>query len=414
MNKESLEKQSWLQLISIQIGGAVCLPVLMIGQELGKTYGFSHALLAIIIGNSVLCVLGIINAIMAHATKATTIQNALRYFGGIGAHLLGIIMTTSLVGWFALQLIVISLSVQKSASLMFGITPQLMTLNIIIGVIISIVAVFGIKTLDVLSRISMPLLIGVLAYATYQAYGSGITPSITGKSYYHGVSLVMAAAILAVVDLPTYYRFARTKRAGIGSIILFFLLALPLLEYAGVYIGTHTNGNSLVDALIGTGGIIWQGAVVSFLVLAGWTTNNTNLYSATVVLEQLLPKSSLVLRTLVLGFAGTILSCLDILSSYEEVLNGMGILISSMGGVIAIQYLLQHINTHSCQHVSTISIASWASGVIGGLLSMNNILMFTDVPILDAFIIALISVVIFSSLTKGILCKKLPKTCSNL
>lgn len=385
----------------------------MIGQELGKNYGFSNALLAIIIGNVLLCGLGIINAFMAYTTKATTIQNALHYFGNIGTYLLGIVMATSLIGWFALQLVVISLSIQKSMSIALGITPELVTLNIIAGSIITVVAVFGIKALDVLSRVSMPLLIGVLAYAVYQSYGNGVTAIVIGKNYYHGISLVMAAAILAVVDLPTYYRFARSKRESLGSITLFFLLALPLLEFAGVYIGTHTASSSLVDALVGTGGMLWQFAVISFLILAGWTTNNTNLYSATVILEHLLPKQSPIVCTLLLGFLGTFFSCLDVLGSYENILNGMGILVSSMGGVIAAQYLLQIIAKHTCAHSSSISIASWVLGIIGGLLGMNNVIVLTHVAILDSFIIAFISVIILLVLTKEMLCKKSPPICSN-
>ena len=52
-----MSRQNWWQLSSIQIGGAVCLPVIMVGHTLNQSYGFTSAVAAVLIGNFILLAL---------------------------------------------------------------------------------------------------------------------------------------------------------------------------------------------------------------------------------------------------------------------------------------------------------------------------------------------------------------------
>ena len=308
-NEQNIQ-QTWLQMTSIKIGAAICLPVLMIGQQLGKTYGFGRAIAAIIIGNGLLFLLGLIKAKMSYENKANTIENAVGYFGSAGSKILALNMIISRIGWFAIQLSLMVLSVIKSCELIMHIPLNPLPITIVLGLIMTLVGLYGITALNRLCDLSMPLLLCTIAYLVYQAYTTGVE-SVGGDfvDSYQGVSLVIAAAILAVVDLPTYYRFARSKKDSFISITLLFVVAIPALEAIGAYIGMRNGGANLIDSLTMHGSISGQIWILLFLVFAGWTTNNGNLYSAAVALERILPGRSLAVRTMIMGSIGTLAAC---------------------------------------------------------------------------------------------------------
>lgn len=395
MNTTSITRLSWWQMTSVQIGGAICIPVLMVGEQLGRTYGFAYAAAAIGIGNALLFVIGMITANLSFETKANTVENARSFFGQAGTYLLAINMIIALTGWFAIQLNLISFSFVRSVALLFGYSiTHIALINIVLGCAIIAVALYGIKALIKLSDITMPLLVGTLLYALYSAYVSGVQPNAVVLTSLSGISIVIATAIMAVIDIPTYYRFAKSKTDSFISIGLLFLFVLPILELIGVYIALHSGGSNIVDVLTGGNSIVWQLWVLFFLLFAGWTTNNANIYSATVALKTLLPKFSYATRVICIGVIGIIASCFDVLNSFESVLNLMGIAVSAIGAVIVTSYsvaLLQKKNVQSKNVLHVCNMIACIIGSIAGLLSFCELVVISALPLIDAFIVAVVA-----------------------
>lgn len=395
---------SWWDMTSIQIGGAICMPVLMIGEQLGRAYGFGFAAAAILIGNGLLFILGMFMANMSFDTKANTVENARSYLGTAGIWLLAFNMIISLTGWFAIQLNLISLSIIKGVALICGYNLSVTLVNILLGTLIVLVALFGIKALIRLADITMPLLVGTLIYAIYNAWAYGISAVAPIQSSLHGISLVFATAIMAVIDIPTYYRFARTRIESFVSIGLLFLIVLPVLQLIGVYIVLHSGGNTLVDVLTNGGGLLWQLWVLFFLVFAGWTTNNANLYSATIALQTLFPRISYIICTLIIGGLGIVASCFDLLSSFESVLTMMSMMISAIGGVIVTSYIIDFFTKNERRNGKKLkSLAACFIGCIGGFLSFFEYMPLTGFALIDAFVIAGISIVVMTIIEKILL-----------
>ena len=386
---EALTQQSWWQLSSIQIGGAICLPVIMVGQALAKNYGFISAVLAICIGNLLLLLLGLIAVHMTMQNKVTTIENAQKYFGAQGTPILALTMVICLGGWFAIQLNVMTLSFQEVCKIFFGnfSSGGLGNIigNLILGTLITGFAFKGMRSLNQLSNYSMPLLIGTIAYALLD---HSPKPDIPKESFYTlgGVALVIATAIAIIADMPTYYRFSKSNRDGMISILILFIIALPIIEIVGVYIGVRNPDANIIDALTGGGGKLWHLWVGFFLVLAGWTTNNTNLYSAAISLKAIMPSLSQPFRITLIGILATLVSCFNILEHFEIVLEGMTLSMSSMSAVIVIRYTLSN------QHFNYLSnILCWLLGTCAGLLSLFNLSLITGMPILDSWIVSAIA-----------------------
>jgi cytosine permease len=382
--KNMIIQQNWLQLTSIQVGAAICLPVFMIGPTLHQSYGFMSAVISIILGNAILLLLGLIAAKMSHENRKTTVENAMEYFGGKGVSFFAMTMALFCLGWFGIQLNMMSLGVLDLLSLNSTQSLTAILLNICLGLLITYVAFYGMKGINILADYSVPLLIATIGYAVFTVDRDvqASQPPLSIK----GISLVIALAVGFVIDQPTYFRHAKTYKDGYISVAIIFGLALPMLEIVGVYLASGITGGSILDVLRRENAFLWNLWVAIFLVLAGWTTNNINLYTGVVSLANILNKSSERTRTLLFGGSGTLLACFDLLSHLDVVLDIMGVLISSMGAVIIMRYIIMQLNGPklSSRYHKT-HIFAWIVGIISGFSSMLGVSL-TSIPILDAII----------------------------
>jgi len=375
--------QTWKELCGIQIGGAICLPVIMAGQALGQTYGLMTALAAIVIGNIILALMGMIASRMSIAEKKTTVEHAKRYFGKKGSSLFAWIFIVVYSGWFAIQLDVMGLSMGKILEdyVSLNVSPLL---NVALGLLITCVAMYGIQSMSLLSKVSVPILVLTISYAllTIEKQDVALLPKASGLG---AISIVLAIAIGAIVDLPNYFRHARSQKDGVRSILIIFGLALPLIEISGVYLAHIHPSTNILELFLHENAPIWNIWILCFLLLAGWTTNNTNLYSSSVCLHSIFPKIEAAVCTLVIGVAGTILSLLPLLEHFVTVLDILGVGISSMGAIMMVGYLLDE--RESPYHYISLGI-----GILTGLLSTFHLIVLTEVPVLDAFLAGALSV----------------------
>lgn len=372
--------QSWLQLTLIQLGGAICLPLLLLSSILVQSYGLAPAVTAILIGNLLLAMIGVITSRMSVRNRKTTMENAKEYFGTSGGKLFAFIMAFSLTGWFAIQLNVITESVFDFFPVTA--TPLIkISVNLLLGQLITLTALFGMRSLTLLSNFSAPLLVLTLAYAVYNNQESLNVES--QEIDFKAISLIMAASIATVVDMPTYFRHAKSQKDALIATLALFCLAVPLVELAGVYLSLQKSGTLFPkssDLLID----LWM---VSFLIFAGWTTNATNLFSSVACLQSMWPNSKETTRVLLMGFVGSALACFDMLHHFESLLEFMGVAVTAMGAVVALSYLLG-------KRSNKPAFIAWALGTLAGLGAAFGAFSLTSMAQLDAFIISGISIIL--------------------
>lgn len=371
-------RQNWKQLALVQAGGAICLPVFIIGHALAKTYGIGSAIMAIILGNLLLLGMGVVSASNSAINRKSTAECAVDVFGLSGKELFSGAMVFSMIGWFAIQLNIMTASL---AGFMGG--EITLILNFLLGALITLVGIRGMGSIEALASLSMPFLIITIGYALFSSSSGAPMIPATEALTFSGISLVLASGIAAVIDLPTFFRLAKTKKDGILAVCLLFGLVLPLVESVGLYLFMQAKGDNLVQVLVQEHShVLWKVWVMGFLLLAGWTTNNANLYSAAVSLQTLIPNSSDRYRTLIVGALGTFLSCLNLLDHLVLVLDLIGIVLGSMGAVIFFHFVFQQ------KDAGRENLYAWFIGVLGGLVSyyveLSN-------PVLYAFIAALLT-----------------------
>lgn len=354
-------KQSWWQLLCIQAGGTICLPVILVGQLVAQKFGWVAALLSIGLGNLFLLMLGYFLASLSIERRLSTVEHAALYFGRRGRWFFASLMMLSMLGWFGIQLNIMSESASQILACL-GMKVSLLSLNAGMGLIISFIMCFGMKALKNLSYLSAPLLGITLLYTAFSTEGSIVNDSYA-ISWLPGVSLVIAANIGAVIDLPTFFRHAKSEKEAKLCILILYGAVVPFVELIGVY-----GGSTILEY-----GSLWTCCLV---LLSGWQTNNANLYSAIASSYSLPGNFSAWTRPFILGGAGTVIACFNPLGNIEYVLDFLGITIGSMGAVILANYFIKT--------TPGVCFIGWCSGVIVGICGCIG------APAIDAFLTALL------------------------
>lgn len=383
-----LQKQSWKQLASVQIGGAICLPLLLVGYELAKQGHPLTMLCAIFWGNLLLFGLAVIAGWMSHKRTFTTAEYASFYFGSSGRIFFALILALSMLGWFAIQTQCMG---QDVYHLVHAFTHEVSVQEIfwkqvfsfLLAVLMIGGAFWGLNFLTNMANLCIPLLLATIGYAVYAvgAWDLHLTDTFSfwdGK----GVSLVLASSMAATIDLPSFYRHADHPKAALWASITNYLIAMPFVQIAGMWLYYGTQAVTMSEALASPSSITWKVWVVIFMLLAGWTTNNVNLYSAHLSLTNLSKRWSFSTTMGLTGFLGIALVFTPALAQFAQVLDLIGILVVAMGGVMLMAFVLEG---YGLPTTSLMAWGAWSVGMISGLYAFMCSSPFgSDAPVLDA------------------------------
>ena len=389
----SMSKQSWKELSSIQLGGAICLPTILIGFELART-GFSSAITSVVIGSCALFCLALVATRMSVGSDKTTAEHAYAYFGAMGMRFFAASITFSMSMWFAIQTQIMGHDIVPIVEAITALKIPLVVINVVASTLMVACALFGIRAIAVCATLMLPLMIATMGSSVAMAWKncSNPLPDMNLHVSPSGISLVMAAAISAVVDLPTFFRHARTERDGMIATILTFLVGIPLIEGVGVLLGAWSSASTLNGALAIVDHPLWKAWIVFFIIIAGWTTNNTNLYSAAMSFRTILPLSEKK-STLVIGITCVVLSCCPLLENLHRILDLMGVCIVSMGGVILTAFFLKKRYHARVLHTPS-QIISCIAGMSVGFINIFQGGFFTHIPILDALAVSALTLIV--------------------
>ncbi len=383
-----LQKQSWKQLASVQVGGAICLPLLLVGYELAKQGHPLTMLCAILWGNLLLFGLAVIAGWMSHKRPFTTAEYASFYFGSAGRLFFALILALSMLGWFAIQTQCMG---QDVYHLVHTFTHEVAVQELFWKQVFSFIlaalmiggAFWGLNFLTSMANLCIPLLLVTIGYAVY-AVGAWHLPQLEAFSFWDGkgVSLVLASSMAATIDLPSFYRHADHPKAALWASLANYLIVMPLIQIAGMWLYYGTQAVTMSEALASPSAVIWKIWVVIFMLLAGWTTNNVNLYSAYLSLTNLSKRLSFSTTMALTGLIGMALVFTPALTQFAQVLDLIGILVVAMGGVMLMVFVLE---SYGLPTPPLIAWSAWSAGMMSGFYAFMWSSPFgSDAPVLDA------------------------------
>jgi len=270
-------------------------------------------------------------------------------FGRIGAIIISLSIALSLIGWFGVQAAFFARTIQ----FYFKTDFSLPVFSFLCGIIMMIPAIFGIRGLSALSWLASPFMIMIFLWGIIKI-GFHFLPSETllAAALNHQpdpypITLGAAASIVAggfIVGATTsadIFRYARPRIKDIFMAAAIAMTASAFLHIVGSILAMNTGAyhEKLPELVIGSQylGLGFIGFIV--LLLAQWTTNDSNIYSSVLALNNIFRVKRWKM-TIIAGIFASLFAAMGILERLELFLIILTVSIGPIGGIFICDYYL--------------------------------------------------------------------------
>ncbi|MBI9108490.1 MAG: cytosine permease [Spirochaetales bacterium] len=400
--------KNWFQIGIIYWGSAICLPAFLIAGIIAGPAKLSTAIGAFIVGAVVLGAIAILIGVLGAQTRLSTGMSARFTFGKYGANVLQILLFLGLWGWFGVQLgfMVAGLG-DGGLSFALGGAVPVWLLKVLGGILMTLTAMFGFKSIEKLSMVAIPLLL-VIIIATIATLYSGeqslavVAAQSTDAAMPIGIaiSIVIGTYIVGALIAPDITRYAKSKSAGGFGMVFGMLIGFPVVLILGAIMVKGAGGEmdfSKVMLMNNSG--FWAFLAVVAIILAAWTTNDNNLYSGALSINAMFPKLNKWVITVASGAIGTILALLGIntAAGFQTFLGIVAILIPPAASIMILDYYLfkGKVNCYfdsdkieESANFRALPFVAWIAGSAFGFIVQYTAVKLTGITALDTIIIA--------------------------
>ena len=387
------ERKSWASIAFIWAGSVCCVPALMVGAGITAGLPFGQGALAMFIGYAICVVLMVLMSILSSDKGVPTVVAASGAFGKIGSgYVVSFIIAFCFICWFGFQAVVCGEAFAGLLATMGLSIPGWLS-TVIWGLVMCLTAVFGINWIKILNIVSVPALIVILVYAAIAVFSDAESAAAIAN-YEPAGSLSMVSAIgMAVGGFATgavlsgdTTRYCKSRRDVLVSCVVGVIPMGGVLAIHSGAAGMDTG--SIVNMLSSVGSPI-LGLLV--LVLATWTTNVSNAYSAGFALLSLTRAKDerRAMFTLIAGVLGTALALFGITNYFNNFLNILAAFIPPVAGVVIMDYFV--INKMRVDKWHAVDGFNWA-GIISWLGGSAVALAFPSVlvPTINGIVVSCI------------------------
>lgn len=334
-------RRSLLSVSVVLLGFTFFTPTMLAGAGIAPSFSFGGFVAVAVLGSLILgsyvSALGGIGA----RTGLTTVVMSRYAFGDRGSKLVSLLLGGTQVGWYGVTVATLALLVQQATG--FDGTVALWVLILLGGFVMGVTAYFGYRGMELLSAVSVPLLLILAGWVTWRSFleinasGGFDAISPTGEtSVAVAVTAIVGTFASGGTQAPNWTRFARTPTQGfVGGLIAFFVGELLMIFFGGI--GALAFGiGDFVEVLFALNLVGWG---LVFLVANLWTTNDNTAYNFAVAGAELFNANTK--KPFVIG--GVIIGTLLALPIYNNLIGWLawlGILIPPIGGVIMGDWLM--------------------------------------------------------------------------
>jgi len=349
------------------------LLVMLAGTFLVPALGFGDAMLAIVIGSILGCLLLALVGVIGSDNAVPTMVLLRPVLGVRGSYLPSALNVLQLIGWTIFEFIIMGFAADAISRALFG-ASNLVLWTAAFAAIVILMGIGG--PIGVvrqwLEKFAVWIVLATTAWLTIYLLSSPALSTILSQPgdgslpFWVAVDLVIAMPISWLPLVADYNRFAKqTPRAFWGTFVgylvtnvWFYALGALLLLTAIVRQDTTQDPKAFVSAIALTVG--W----VALLILLVDETDNAwaDLYSAAVSIQNLFPKIKQ--RWLILGLgivAFLVAVALDI-TQYENFLFLMGSFFIPLFGVLVADYFFLRRRKYQSDELYTSSGAYWYRG----------------------------------------------------
>lgn len=361
---ESARKGFW-NMFFVMVGFTFFSASMSVGAKLGNGLDLSGFIWACIIGGVILSAYCGVLAFIGASTGMTMDLLCRRAFGTKGSYLSSFLLGFTQIGWFGVGVAMFSIP----AAELLGVNEWVLT--IIAGLLMTATAATGMKGLEIVAYISVPLIVilGVYSMITAGVEGGGLA-AIFGQSagkisLFTGVGYVIGSFISGGTATPNFIRFAKNRKVAVWTTVIAFFLGNTLMFCFGAIGGAFTGKEDIFYVMIA------QGLAIPALIVLGaniWTTNNNALYTGGLGLANITGKPMKYL-TWVAGIIGTALA-IWLYYNFCGWLNVLNCALPPIGMIVILDYFKNR-KKYEGQH--TEAVVNWFNvlGIVAAAVVAN-------------------------------------------
>lgn len=361
---ESARKGFW-NMFFVMVGFTFFSASMSVGAKLGNGLDLSGFIWACIIGGVILSAYCGVLAFIGASTGMTMDLLCRRAFGTKGSYLSSFLLGFTQIGWFGVGVAMFSIP----AAELLGVNEWVLT--IIAGLLMTATAATGMKGLEIVAYISVPLIVilGVYSMITAGVEGGGLA-AIFGQSagkisLFTGVGYVIGSFISGGTATPNFIRFAKNRKVAVWTTVIAFFLGNTLMFCFGAIGGAFTGKEDIFYVMIA------QGLAIPALIVLGaniWTTNNNALYTGGLGLANITGKPMKHL-TWVAGIIGTALA-IWLYYNFVGWLNVLNCALPPIGMIVILDYFKNR-SKYDGKHAE--AVVNWFNviGIIAAAIVAN-------------------------------------------
>lgn len=263
----------------IWFGAAVSIAEILTGTYFAPL-GFKKGLLAILLGHVIGCVMLFLAGLIGGRAGKSAMESAKMSFGSKGALLFSVLNIIQLAGWTAIMIYDGALAAQVILPLKSWLWC------VIIGVLITLWLLIGIKNLTKLNTVAMGALFVLTVVLSFVIFGQGSMAAVSGGSISFGAAVELSVAMpLSWLPLISDYTREAKKPTAATAASAITYGAVSCWMYligmgAAIFTAESDIAQIMVKAGLGAAGLI-------IIVFSTVTTTFLDAYSAGVSAESL-------------------------------------------------------------------------------------------------------------------------------
>jgi cytosine permease len=382
---------SALRLALILMGALIALPAFVMGAHLNAELGTRGAIIASLGGGFVLACIAASAAVVGAHSRLSSYELILLAFGHTGGKFVNAVLSLVMVGWFA-----VVASLFGDAVLRAGADQLPLNADAWIGigcVLMILTTLLGFRALDILSMLTTPLKILLLAVTVFVSLGRSGSEGLwamssqPGLSLAEGTSFVVGGVIVGALLTPDLARLATSRLQAALACFLAFAIGQPLVLVLSGIPARLAGESDLVQIMIMLGlGV----PALLVVILAAWSSNAYNLYAITLVYRTLSRAANWKLATFG-GALGAVIALMGIAQQLTPYLLLLSVAIPPIAGVYLASYYINWIGAvpHSEAAWRPRSFIAWGTGVVVAALEAPLGFSVTGITAVDALLLSM-------------------------
>lgn len=268
--------QNFWQLACIQ-STALGLPGMLIGGQLAQRYGAGTAIISVCIGNLILWGLAYTIVSMSLISRTNAIENIKKYVGTWPCIVGSLILTIGFLSWTMEQNTVFMEAIGSFAKWDSDTQTSL-------GVVaLCVIAFLSFGTIRLIKKVCVYALPFLLLFTVYQSIFScdNYSEIIKGpwNLSFFAVVAIVAQNLTGVVNLPTFFRHARSKQDALVGLALITCL-VSVFQIFSILVGIASPLDFFSRTLSSDSGLFGYAFSVVFVIASTLCVNLVNIYFA--------------------------------------------------------------------------------------------------------------------------------------